>query len=379
MNKNRKKMKQFDYVKIISLIALPLSLVKHIESHATYFQIFYILLGAYAFFKYSLFKNHFIQIISTIFIINGATSYFFFNKIYITEYIQLGSLISLIFYLRDKYQEYDFIKYSKAITIISLVTSIINYFSPDNVFKMRSFLGIDRVGGIVGEPNFSLFAMTLPWIVFYNNKKYKWLSLISIPIFMVQSRSTYVFLIVFALLELISYAKPKLLKASQLLFLSLLFLSPIIITLTYNSVSNKTKNFLVSKVSPRFYLTPYYLNIGVNKPLGVGLTLGRRHFIDYGEQYREKVKIEANINSVELGEQHSIYNQILSEFGIIIYISIYLFLAFFLYKGKTNIRTNSFIATVSLLLFINGLNELNLFVTLAYCFTIVGEKKKELF
>ncbi|MBT4792555.1 MAG: hypothetical protein HON90_13365 [Halobacteriovoraceae bacterium] len=361
-------MSRLDHIKTISLLALPLSLVKRIESHTTYFQIFYLLLGAYAFFKYSLFKKKYIQVVILIFVVNAITAYFVSGTIQFKEYIQLGSLFTLVYFIKEKYNELDFIKYAQVVTSLSILISFINFFSVNNPFKFRSFLGVDRIGGIIGEPNFSAFAMALPWIIFYNNKRFKWLFFASIPFIWVQSRAVLVFVFVFILLELINKFKPSILKNVHLVILSLFFLSPFIITATYDLAPNETKHFLVSKITPRFYLAQFYSITGFKNPFGVGLANGRSYYVENGIEFRNKVMQEASLKQVESNEQHSLFIQVLSEFGIFLYAGLAYLILLYGRQAKYKKGMSNFIPLLSILLFINGLNELTLFISFSYCF-----------
>lgn len=367
-------MHKIDYIKIASLILLPISLIKKFNGVVTYFQIFYILLGIYSFFQYKLWKNKVIQTVIGIFAINIIASFLINQSANWLEYIQLGAMICLIWLIKNTYTELDFVKYSKITISIASLICIYNFMQSDNIFAFRSFFGIPRVGGIIGEPNFSAFATFLPCLIFYEKKMFKWLLIGSFPLLTVQSRSVYIAIFILIMLEMSSYLiKTKKLRFKEILLYIFLF-SPFLIAITYETSSSTTKKSLVNKLSTRFYLTRYYTEQGIKHPFGVGLANGQPLYKKEGVQFREKVANEINSSNIEHAEQHSIFNQVLSEFGIIIY--------FFIFIGLVRYRNqifqyinNSHISAISILVFINGINELTTFLLIAY---ILKNKPSEL-
>lgn len=365
--------KSIDFFKIASLILLPISLIKRVDGHTTYLQVLYLLFGLYSFYNYKLWKNKAIYVVSAGFILNILSAYYIGHRFQIFEYGQLGLLISLVWLFKEDYTDLDFIKYAKVVTVISIALSLFYILFAKNIYGYRAYFGIPRVGGIVGEPNFSAFASLIPWIIFYKNKIRKWMLISLIPLMWTESRSIFIFFFVLFTLELASKVTPKLLVKLKLLFLIFLLSTPAILAISYEFAPNKTKTFLVKKFSTRFYLANYYSKLGVKHPLGVGLANGHSHYVKKGEAFRKQVERDIKDRRIEKNEQHSIFVQILSEFGIIIYVILSTFILFKVFPMLPAIP-NSLLAGFSSLVFINGLNELSTFILIGYILNIAQQK-----
>jgi hypothetical protein len=351
-------------VKVFSLVFLPLSLVKFYSGYQTYFQIFYLLLGCYSFIKFKLWSNSKLLIISIILLLNLLNSYYLFNQVPLSEYVQLGLLISLIWYIVNEYTETDFLKYSKVVSVIALVISVLNSFDLTSVYQGRELFGIKRVAGIIGEPNFSVFAMILPWIILFKNKKYNWLFICSIPLCWTLSRSVLIFL---ATLFLFLVIKMMLKQKSKNIFAAifiLIYLSPIIFATTYNNSIHRNRRKLVNQLSSRFYLSSYYTDIGIKNILGVGLSNGRKYYNQNGAAFKDEVRVALHKSDVESTEQHSLYSQVLSEFGFTIYFLLLILVLRF--RKVLSLDSPYFLAFLTIPAFINTLNELTFFLAIAY-------------
>jgi len=248
--------------------------------------------------------------------------------------------------------------------MLSLVISILNSFAPINIYDAREFLGIIRTAGIIGEPNFTAFAMLLPWIIFLKNKNYSWLVICTIPLCWTLSRSILIFAVALGVFLLLKNIFKKLSTPMLLTSFVLIYLSPIIFKMTYELSPKPIKKQLISKLSTRFYLTSFYTDVGINNLLGAGLSNGRKYFNLNGAAFKDKVRLELDTPTVEATEQHSVYSQIISEFGIVVY---FLLLGIMLrFRNLLSLESPYFLALLTVPAFINSLNELTLFVAIAY-------------
>lgn len=378
-------MNKTKYFKFLPIILLALSLIKSIDGQKTYFQIFYMILGLYSFINYELWKNKIIWIISSIFILNMGIAYLVSDNVQWLEYIQLGGLISIIWYLREKFSTSEYLLYSKFVTIISLAISTFYFFFTLNIYGERSYLGIKRVAGIIGEPNYSAFALIFPWLLFYKNKNYKWLFISTISLFWTESRSIIIVILIIFIFDLIKqYAEKALPKIKSLCFLGIV-ISPFFVAIGYELASPSMKSKLIHSVTTRFYLTRYYVELGIKNPLGVGLSNGLYYYEKNGDIFRKQTMQIIDENPpidkskhtyVEKNEQHSIFTQLISEFGIIS------FLALFIYIFKSSryrpAKWESItIACIAACMFINGFNELTTFLLIGYQLRNLSIKQNE--
>lgn len=342
-----------------------LSVIKRLWLKQTYSQSIYALVALFYFFSHKLFINKVYIGICLVLVANMIVGYVKFESFHYLEYLQLLSLIAISFGVFYTYNKRTYFVYARTMTTISSFITALYILIPEEHYSGRSYLGIDRIPGLIGEPNYSAIALTLPFIILHRNRNYFWLALCFANIWIVQSRGGFIFLILYIILSSLK-SNGKMQKTLSLLLILLSLMSPFIVSTIYNSSSNSFKRTLVTKVSTRFYLTDYYTSIGINNLTGTGILNSYYDYRQQGSTYREKVLNELKLNEVEANEQHSIFNQLLSDFGIIFYSMIILaFLTYlrYLYTYKSIYILSSLISP---LVFANGLTELMPYIGIAY-------------
>lgn len=351
---------------IIPLL-LSLSLIKSFERVPTYFQLIYIIIGAFVFLKNynTLLKKT--PLIYCILVINFLITFFTSPPPLVTEYIQIVSLIGVSYWITTLKDYKKFFKnYSYSTLILSTFISAHNFFISNFHFGYRYF-NFPRIGGIVGEPNFSAFALSLPLLYFLKGKKWLPICLILLNLLLLQSRSALIFLIFlifFTFIYSLNFLSKNLKCMINKYLFIFIFMSPFVISGIYNAAGDSHKKILVKKLSTRFYLNDYYLSLGLANPLGVGLQKGQKYYKEKGESFRIKTSKKLRIKWIERAEQHSLFLQVISEFGIIIYFI--LFLIILKYDCLHNSYTLNSILVM--LVFTNGLNELTLFIGFIYAY-----------
>lgn len=363
-------MKLNHLIKKKSLLLLPLSLLKRFDNIATNSQILYAFLGTYAFFKNKIWKNNFFLLFSFILLFNALIASFIPLEVQWIEYVQLTLLTSLSLYIVSEYSKKDFLYYAIITTCLSALVILANFTIGEVTYTGRIWQ-INRLPGLVGEPNFSALALTLPIIIFLDQKKWFWFFFSTTQFFFLQSRASLIFFITLIILYgTEKKGSKKIVKVVNVFFLTLLLTSPFLISHVYDSSNNKLN--LIKNYSTRFYLTKYYLNLGIEHPFGVGLNNGQSYYKKFGNDFRLEVSKETGLKWIERAEQHSLLNQIISEFGIVTYLFICIYIIFFVQA-----HFNYLILPILVnLLFINGLNELTLYLGICYCIVCKNFKRE---
>ena len=239
--------------------------------------------------------------------------------------------------------------------IISIASIMINMIAEQRVPSIKSFLGFSidfRYMGLTGEPNYSAIFSFFIFLISISIKKYK-ISIFSlIPILFNGSRAVYLAIFIFVTYKTLEKTLPKKsLKYIVIFNLILLPALPFITKSLYENTSTKNKNFLMHKSSHRIPYQNLYIQKFLNKPFGFGY-------------YRSKKQVKANEvpkYSFKIIDQHNTYLQILTEFGIIGFLAF----SFFIYKLFSFFTISKQIILISFLnafYFVNGLNELSLYL-----------------
>lgn len=349
---------------------LPFSLIKQVYSFKTNLQVLYVIIGAYSFVQNEIYKRKLFLFLCSILAIN-----FLIHKAYLDpektiKYIQVIALICVAYYAGISFSNKDFLIYAYTATLLALAISLHNYLLPYDTYKVIRFLPFERVSGIIGEPNFSAFSMILPWVIFYRNKKYLFLIVTTLLAVATQSRGVYVFFVLFLMLELINLASERARKTSAIALISVIILSPFILSLfNQNSLFNeKRKSMIDRNASSRLILSQYYTQIGSEQPFGVGLDNAYEFYKKNGDSFRKKTKKELK-TWVETNEQHSLFSQVYSEFGVVVYsilILITIYYSIRVIEIQKIILHTHIISILSPLMFINGLYELTLYLAIGY-------------
>jgi len=229
----------------------------------------------------------------------------------------------------------------------------------------RKILGFNtnRYSGPVGEVNYSaiiLAGMTLLWLYFS-----KWKAFLFSFILLGFSNSRTALLMMVEGSFGISFSSHRSIKKVvgyfNKILLALLFLTPLIIYLVNVFAPHSTKASLEVLSSGRFYLYVPYINMGLDNLLGIGYFRGWDNYHIFLEPMKELVD---SIRGSQLNEQHNIFIQVFSEFGLIGYGFFIAFLyGIFKRIQETNElererRLSLFVALLLGYSLLNGLNDM---------------------
>jgi hypothetical protein len=237
---------------------------------------------------------------------------------------------------------------------------------------------VPRYVGLAGDPNFSgMLCAVAAMMLFSFREKYKFfvgLVIVFISLFTF-SRTILVVYFVFSLGMLMGR---KLLRIYCWFLLALLFLFPVCLLLIDNYASIDDKVDLTKLTSTRYPFWVAYCASGMQSPLGNGYFNSLEDALNYidvdfllrndlSEYVNQDLVRAEGVRSVFI-EQHSLQLQVLSDFGVIGYLSFW-FLIFVLIWDVLKIDNKKALVIVGSLVgytFINALSEWALWCSVAF-------------
>ncbi|MBT3981973.1 MAG: hypothetical protein HOE90_11500 [Bacteriovoracaceae bacterium] len=236
-----------------------------------------------------------------------------------------------------------------------------------------------RQYGIYGEPNFSamlMFGVALYLIVF-GFYKFSLLAIIAL-VFTVSKGTMLALLLFFALFSL---KKLKRLQTWALNILMIVFLFiPLPIYMSGKMLSYPQKLFMHQLTSKRYFLFLPYIKMGIDHPLGVGYFQGPKYIANYQKSEISEFSEEQKARILAL-QQHSIFVQIFSEFGLIGYL-IFSFQLWWLFKISLKNReyeiSAAFVSVLAGFSLLNGLSEMTLYLFIGLIMSYDGLRNKKI-
>lgn len=366
----------------ILAVLVAISPVKYLFGIGIYLNLMFPLIGLIQLFKYRYVSLIFIPVILTL-LLNFVSCYL--NSASLESYLRIFHLIFIIFgsiYVSNRNINFipDLIRRVFFFVLILDFACFIFYYFFDIVSHSRNVLNfvVPRYVGLAGDPNFSgVLCAVAAMILFSFRDKDKFV--IGLIIFVVSlftfSRTVLIVYIVFSLGLLMGR---KLLRIYCFILLVLLFLFPVFLLLTDNYASIEDKVFLTKITSTRYPFWVAYSSSGFQRPLGNGYfnSIGDAlNFIDVDlllrndlSEYVNQDLVRSNgVRSVFI-EQHSLQLQILSDFGVVGYLSFWFFVFVIIWTMLMSGHRQALVIVCSLVgyTFINALSEWALWCSIAF-------------
>lgn len=342
--------------KDINLI-LALSSIKKLAYKNVYLNALPLFLGVVSLFKLKV--NRYIFILVLIFPVYG---YFLvppalnpLESLFRNTQLLLMLLFSSLIIKYMTYRMLEIVvKYILIISGIFFVIEFIFYYP--NPFFYREFLGFPlyRFAGIVGEPNYSGFLFFILAIYSLYIKKYRYLAIIFLFIFLTGSRAS---LLSFLVLLFIIYF--KLFKVSKYGVYFLLFF-PLIIYFNKSILFENYELIQALNVASSYRMGVWwnYFALMWDNPFGYGA---------FQTQYFFGTDIEGSFFAKEKMQAHNLILQLIADYGVYAYI---VFLSIFVFWKKHKIVFLYLFPFVVNLYFINPINELGLYLFLSFLLTV---------
>lgn len=236
-----------------------------------------------------------------------------------------------------------------------------------NPINTRSWLGYDQRGFLVGEPNFSALLYFCCMLLALNQRLKSLFIIFLVLGLLTYSRSFIISSIFyFGVLGLgVVWSK----VAINRFMLGVLVSYPGLVYLSYKFSSNSLKTASL-KYSPRYYLHEVYVLLGLDSIWGSGFQNGYNYYISKIDDFAPYLVESFGLKpwGVHKLEQHSIFIQTFSEFGIVGYVVF----CFFLFKFLELIQKRSieygaiFVSGLVFCLFLNCYNEVVIYLVMGY-------------
>ena len=295
----------------------------------------------------------------------------FLTSIYnesIFSFLRLCQLVTLQFfsmYLVLVFAKYDCLKICKFILLLATIVFAFEIAFFDNS-GFRNFFGLQlpRYRGIIGEYNFTALLLTGIGFLFYNNKRYFLFFVSFSSILLTANRSFIGALFLFFLFIITLRINKRVAFGFGYICFYLMLLYPFIILIVDNVLDLNYKILIDNFSSLRYQLHVAYAYMGFdNFGFGAGYFNGKNLILDS----KFLLRIGALYYNNFALEQHNLFLQVFSEFGIIGYSCFCLFMMTIVNKAKNTDRL--FFAFISFLfccLFVNALHEIVIYIYIAY-------------
>jgi len=310
-------------------------------------------------------------------ILNAYYSYW----IGIARIFQLFFMIFFAHFLATYYKKNELVKLLYVILIFSTIWFAIEPFlSLEMSYKEIPGISIrfTVLRGIIGEPSFTgimLAGIGVILLVFKNN----WLFVFSIILVLITGNRASLFVILCSLVLVLESKIPdKVWKIGTKVFLIFLLFYPFIFLIFHEFGGSSLKENLFALTSARSAIHSTYIEIFKSHPFGIGYFRGPSLFL----QFSNLIASSDMYNSVILKynyEQHSLFMQVLSEFGIAGYLCFGLF-NFNVVNIALNVNKRLAYGYCCLLfgfVMLNGFSEFILYFFIAIILREAIDQKKE--
>ncbi|OIQ18361.1 MAG: hypothetical protein BM556_08865 [Bacteriovorax sp. MedPE-SWde] len=345
-----------NYFKKISYL-IPIFNIKTIAGHKTFLPLLFPLLGWLNFFKEKKIMKvtSFIVILPLYSIVLGAINKDIESIARSFQLLGLMLSIDLFSTIADK-------KYLKNFTKVTIVLTLIIIFYELFATELMSthyMMSIKRFRLILGEPNFSAFFYVLLLSLLIDSKSsYKLRIPLVLFTLMTMSRMGMIALLMLAFIQVLSN------KKGIIAILAIAFFSFPIILYFSNSMMPKTTIEKLSKNYSRYYIQTIYVENLKNNVFGSGYFRSKKANKMYIKENSESIKKKFGITHIGITEQHNGSVQLVSDFGIFIYIYIISLFFYFKIPERCKFYGNAVVTIFLCSFFLNFMNEILIYITI---------------
>jgi len=337
----------------------PLFNVKSVADCTTYMPVIFPLLGLLG-----VIKRRSIAFYTKLFMVLPLYSLLvgliFKSSIVLVRSCQLLGIVLFVELLTERINKKFIEKFVDVTLLVSLIVILFEFFFTD-LLKVHYLSDFLRFRAIIGEPNYSAY--------FY-------LCVLGVAdVYGIKARNRW-FLAIFTILTMsrmgalgvVIYPLLKLMKRfyKQVTYLSLIILiSYPLVLFSVNKMISAEQKAHFANAQTRYYLHNLHVRAFLKRPFGNGFFGTKRRFARYIEKNLDNIKTEFQLDEVERSEQHNASIQVLTDFGIIIYIYVAVIILFFLRKIDLEKVYIPVVLSCFCAFFLNSLNELGFCLVVA--------------
>jgi O-antigen ligase len=156
-----------------------------------------------------------------------------------------------------------------------------------------------------------------------------------------------------AALFLQRFTSRKVMQVFFKIWLIALFSYPIAIYTSWHVFDHSTKTE-IAKLSPRYHLHASYVEMAISNPFGVGIFQGNENI----SEYQARVELKDNPFGTRSWEPHNLFLQVLVEYGLLGYLSFFIFCWRLIKRKELNA---GLLSLLSSFIFLNALSEMILY------------------
>jgi len=359
-----------------------ISPIKYLCGTFVYFNIFFPLVGLVQFFRfrnipflfYPVIVSCFFNLITCFWHLAPAESYF--------RVIQLFLIIYGAIYV--SFRKNDFLptlilRVFFPVLVVDFLFFLSFYFF-ENASHTRNIFGfvVPRYVGLAGDPNFSGMLCAVASMILFSFRKrvnfFVGMVIVFISLFTF-SRTVFIVYFVFSLGMLM---RRELFKIYCWFLLFLVFLFPVSLLLVDSYVSMDDKIYLTKITSARYPFWVAYCTLGIQSPLGCGYFNSLENALDFIDMdlllhddlsgYVNQGLIRKDGVRAVFIEQHSLQLQVLSDFGVVGYLSLWclIFVLVWALLQSNNKKVLIIISSLVGYTFINAMSEWALWCSIGF-------------
>ena len=232
---------------------------------------------------------------------------------------QLTCMLGFSYFICDWINEERLLLVCRYMIIISCITFILEIFFKGAVSAKHIAFNfyLPRFEGPMGESNFTAIIFAVCSMVFFHYKKWMFSGLSFILIVLCASRTSAIMVLLFIIFNLMFLKRRDYLRYVAGVMFFFMLISPFMIWLIERYADLPIRSALERASAGRYYLQVAYVDMGIKNILGVGYFNGWNQFMEYLTPY---LPIVDSIRTHQNNEQHSIFIQVFSEFGVIGYL-----------------------------------------------------------
>lgn len=294
-------------------------------------------------------------------------SLYFPDSVVFIRLCQLFGMVCFAQYLTEKFTSDDFERLEQSLLILSalfLVGEIfISGFIPDK--EILPGVRVYRLLGIVGESNYSGLICALITISLWLRRRSWWVLLGVATVLITSSRISFLILLCGGAWSLFSFLNANHQRKTLKTLAVIILLYPLLLWGVEKVLPLEAQKIVNHLYSGRFTIHSSYMAMFFDNPFGVGYFRGPELFADYS-QVGSKLMLSGYlypIDHIPVYQQHGLFIQVLSEFGIIGYALFVVFVWQLLSNALANGTKVAYLLIVALggFLTLNTLSDFALF------------------
>ncbi len=267
-------------------------------------------------------------------------------------------------------------RFARVMLYLGFILLLHEYFFLGSIIGKTIFgFEIYRYNGPVGESNYSALLFAFTSLIFILKKDWLHFVITLGCIYLCVSRTALLMILFFAVLLLLKFLIKDKLRILLKGFALILCSTPLAIWMAFKLAPLEYLQVLERFSSGRIFLFIPYVDMGLDQLFGVGYFNGWDRYEEYMQRF---MHIDTGRDR-QINEQHNIFIQVFSEFGLILYpLWCWQILKVYWQENRDIIPLILFSTLLVAFSFLNGMNEFILYLSYAWIISVNDLPNKSL-